>query len=123
MVQEWKTGFHGVGHAYTVSLRREDVAGQQEARFDVLGPPEHVPAKVSLRQHGVQARVWISAGQDVLDVAREEQLGLCSEPPARPVGKEWVVQVFGSTAEERFQVSRVLRLNIGQVRIQLFEQK
>ena len=49
MVKEGETTFYGVGHGHAVTLRRQDIAGKQVLRFEVLGLREAVPRWV---------RVW-----------------------------------------------------------------
>ena len=50
MVQEGEAAFHGMGHGHAVALRRQDIAGEQVFRFQVLGLAETVPRCVRLGQ-------------------------------------------------------------------------
>src|SRR5580658_687338 len=123
MVQEGEPAFDGVCHGHAVALRRQDVAGKQVLRLEVLGLAETVPGSVRLGQPRSDFGMTCVSVNFSTDGIGEESLQVGCQLPARNVREEWLEIAVDMDVEECFAVGVGLVLNVLQVGIQPAKQK
>src|SRR6185436_18263478 len=111
-----------VRHRHAISLRGEDVAGQQVGRLEVLRLRKRVPAAEVCRQALAQLFHRVVALQARAQLRGEEAPRALRQAETRQVREKRVARVLEAVAEKRLQILERLRLHATEVGIQAPQQ-
>src|SRR5207249_156833 len=104
VVEKREPCFDGVRDGHAVSLRREDIAGQEKGGFQVLSLGKRIPSEIALRDRCFQLLVGVFLQVSRLHFIGKKHLQSGGEPPSRKVREERVQEISCLHAEERLKV-------------------
>src|SRR5690606_30514496 len=123
VVEKRKPTLDPVGHGHTVSLARQDIAGQEEARLEILRLVQRMRAAEFVGKSGCKLLGGIVACQRRAKVAGIEDLRRGGVAQTRPVGEQRVVRPVATGSEKGGKIFGRLLFQTGQVWVKLAEQK